>query len=176
MSNANIVQTNQLTKIIDSKELVKDVNIHVKKGEIYGFLGPNGAGKTTVMKMLTNLWKPTYGTIELFGEILTPTSYEVLKRMASIIEFPCFYEHMSGKDNLQLHSEYMGYHTPGCVEDALEMLGLADASEKQVKSARSQKEGTAVLLSFYKKKDYFFCGRSIMLNYVELCDKICLGN
>lgn len=44
------------------------------------------------------------------------------------------------------------------------------------KSARSQKEGTAVLLSFYKKKDYFFCGRSIMLNYVELCDKICLGN
>ena len=55
----NIVQTNQLTKIIDGKELVKNVNIHVKKGEVYGFLGPNGAGKTTVMKMLTNLWKPT---------------------------------------------------------------------------------------------------------------------
>ena len=130
----NIVQTNQLTKIIDGKELVKSVNIHVKKGEVYGFLGPNGAGKTTVMKMLTNLWKPTSGEVWLFGEKLTPTSYEVLKRMGSIIEFPCFYDHMSGKDNLQLHSEYMGYHTPGCVEDALEMLGLADASEKQVKS------------------------------------------
>ena len=130
----NIVQTNQLTKIIDGKELVKNVNIHVKKGEVYGFLGPNGAGKTTVMKMLTNLWKPTSGEVWLFGEKLTPTSYEVLKRMGSIIEFPCFYDHMSGKDNLQLHSEYMGYHTSGCVEDALEMLGLADASEKQVKS------------------------------------------
>ncbi len=130
----NIVQTNQLTKIIDGKELVKNVNIHVKKGEVYGFLGPNGAGKTTVMKMLTNLWKPTSGEVWLFGEKLTPASYEVLKRMGSIIEFPCFYDHMSGKDNLQLHSEYMGYHTPGCVEDALEMLGLADASEKQVKS------------------------------------------
>ncbi|MCX4298406.1 MAG: ABC transporter ATP-binding protein [Lachnospiraceae bacterium] len=130
----NIVQTNQLTKIIDGKKLVKNVNIHVKKGEVYGFLGPNGAGKTTVMKMLTNLWKPTSGEVWLFGEKLTPTSYEVLKRMGSIIEFPCFYDHMSGKDNLQLHSEYMGYHTPGCVEDALEMLGLADASEKQVKS------------------------------------------
>lgn len=93
----NIVQTNQLTKVIDGKELVKEVNIHVKKGEIYGFLGPNGAGKTTVMKMLTNLWKPTFGTVELFGETLTPTSYEVLKRMGSIIEFPCFYEHMSGR-------------------------------------------------------------------------------
>ena len=43
----------------------------IPKGEIYGFLGPNGAGKTTVMKMITNLWKPTSGTIEVFGEVLT---------------------------------------------------------------------------------------------------------
>lgn len=74
------------------------------------------------MKMLTNLWKPTHGTIELFGEKLTPTSYEVLKRMASIIEFPCFYEHMSGRENLELHCEYIGCHTPGSVDNALKML------------------------------------------------------
>lgn len=85
-----ILQTNHLTKTIGGKELVTDVNIHIKKGEIYGFLGPNGAGKTTVMKMLTNLWKPTDGSIEIFGEILTPQSYEVLKRMGSIIDFPRF--------------------------------------------------------------------------------------
>ena len=65
-----VVQTNSLAKIIDRKEIVKNVNLHVKKGEIYGFLGPNGAGKTTVMKMLTNLWKPTSGSIEIFGEYL----------------------------------------------------------------------------------------------------------
>lgn len=129
----NILQTNQLTKTIDGRDLVGNVNIHVKKGEIYGFLGPNGAGKTTVMKMITNLWKPTAGTVELFGERLTPTSYEVLKRMGSIIEFPCFYEHMSGKENLLLHCEYMGYYTPGSVENALEMLGLSEAAEKPVK-------------------------------------------
>lgn len=129
----NIVQTNQLTKIIDGRELVKEVDMHVKKGEIYGFLGPNGAGKTTVMKMLTNLWKPTSGTVELFGETLTPTSYEVLKRMGSIIEFPCFYEHMSGRENLQLHCEYMGYYVPGSVDHALEMLGLQEAGGQLVK-------------------------------------------
>ncbi len=129
----NIVQTNQLTKIIGGRELVKEVNIHIKRGEIYGFLGPNGAGKTTVMKMLTNLWKPTCGTVELFGETLTPESYEVLKRMGSIIEFPCFYEHMSGRDNLQLHCEYMGYYVPGSVDQALEMLGLMEAKDQQVK-------------------------------------------
>ena len=48
MSNTNIIQTNQLTKIMNGKELVKDINLHVKKGEIYGFLGPNGAGKKMI--------------------------------------------------------------------------------------------------------------------------------
>lgn len=128
-----ILQTNHLTKIIDDKELVSDVNIHVKKGEIYGFLGPNGAGKTTVMKMITNLWKPTEGTVELFDRTLENTSYEVLKRMGSIIEFPTFYEHMSGKDNLQLHCEYMGYYNKDSIIKVLEMLGLSEAANKPVK-------------------------------------------
>ena len=91
-----IVQTNHLTKTIGGKNLVSDVTMHVKKGEIYGFLGPNGAGKTTVMKLLANLWKPTEGSIELFGNTLTPESYQVLKRMGSMIEFPTFYEHLTG--------------------------------------------------------------------------------
>ncbi len=128
-----LLQTNHLTKIIGGKELVSDVNIHLRKGEIYGFLGPNGAGKTSVMKMLTNLWKPTEGAIELFGETLQKDSYEVLKRMGSIIEFPVFYERMSGRENLQLHCEYMGYYEKGCVEKALELLSLSDAANKPVK-------------------------------------------
>ncbi len=89
-----ILQTSHLSKTIGGKQLVTDVNIHVKKGEVYGFLGPNGAGKTTVMKMLTNLWKPTGGTAWLFGNVLEKNSYEVLKRMGSIIEFPTFYDHI----------------------------------------------------------------------------------
>ena len=125
-----ILQTSHLSKTIDGKQLVTGVNIHVKKGEVYGFLGPNGAGKTTVMKMLTNLWKPTSGTVALFGKALEKNSYEVLKRMGSIIEFPTFYDHMSGKDNLQLHCEYMGYYNKGSVEEALGMLGLSDAADK----------------------------------------------
>ena len=128
-----VLQTNHLTKKIDGKELIKDVNIHVKKGEIYGFLGPKGAGKTTVMKMATNLWKPTEGTVELFGETLENTSYEVFKRMGSIIEFPTFYEHMSGRDNLKLHCEYMGYYSKDGVDESLNMLGLLEAADKPVK-------------------------------------------
>ena len=129
-----ILQTNNLTKTIGGKDLVKNVNLHIKKGEIYGFLGPNGAGKTTVMKMITNLWKPTDGNIEVFGETLTPQSYEVLKRMGSIIEFPTFYNHMTGYENLRLHCEYMGYYKHGSIENALDMLDLTDAAQKPVKN------------------------------------------
>ena len=129
-----ILQTNNLTKTIGGKDLVKNVNLHIKKGEIYGFLGPNGAGKTTVMKMITNLWKPTDGSIEIFGKTLTPQSYEVLKRMGSIIEFPTFYNHMTGYENLRLHCEYMGYYKHDSIENALDMLDLTDAAQKPVKN------------------------------------------
>ncbi len=128
-----LLQTNHLTKTIDQKELVSDVNLHVRKGEIYGFLGPNGAGKTSVMKLIANLWKPTAGSIELFGETLTPRSYEVLKRMGTMIEFPVFYDHMTGRENLELHCAYMGYSCPGSVEQALEDLDLTAAAGKPVR-------------------------------------------
>lgn len=128
-----VVQTNKLTKTIGEKNLVTNVSMHVKKGEIYGFLGPNGAGKTTVMKLLTNLWKPTEGSIELFGEKLTSTSYEVLKRMGGMIEFPTFYEHLSGRENLAFHCEYMGYYNTGSVENAMELLGLNNTGKKSVR-------------------------------------------
>ncbi|MFJ1133540.1 ATP-binding cassette domain-containing protein, partial [Bacillus thuringiensis] len=97
-----ILKTNQLTKVFKGKEVISGVNMHVKKGEIYGFLGPNGAGKTTIMKMITNLIKPTSGDIEIFGEKLTDTSYEVLKRMGTIIEYPIFYDKLTAKENLDL--------------------------------------------------------------------------
>ena len=128
----NLLQTNELTKMIDGKTLVKGVNMHVKKGEIYGFLGPNGAGKTTVMRLLTNLWKPTSGTVELFGETLTPKSYEPLKRMGCILEFPTFYEKLTGFENLELHREYMGYYEPDSIPRVLELLGLSNAAKKRV--------------------------------------------
>lgn len=154
-----ILQTNHLTKTIDGKKLVKDVSLHIKKGEIYGFLGPNGAGKTTVMKMLTNLWKPTTGSIEIFGEALTPASCEVLKRMGSIIEFPCFYEHMTGRENLQLHCEYMGYYTSGadCIGEALELLELTSSADKPVKSySLGMKERLGIARAF-------LCGPELLI-------------
>ncbi|MCM3765070.1 ABC transporter ATP-binding protein [Neobacillus niacini] len=128
-----IIQTNQLTKSYKGKEVVSNVNMKVKKGEIYGFLGPNGAGKTTVMRMLTNLVKPTSGEIEIFGEKLTNTSYEILKRMGSIIEYPVFYDKLTARENLELHCEYMGYYDKKAIDQALDLVKLKNIENKSVK-------------------------------------------
>lgn len=128
-----IIQTNQLTKNYNGNAVVSNVNMHVKKGEIYGFLGPNGAGKTTVMKMIMNLIKPTNGEIIICGETITPTSYEILKRMGSIIEYPVFYEKLTARENLELHSEYMGYYNKNAIDTAIDMVQLKNFEGKAVK-------------------------------------------
>ncbi|MEI4800038.1 ABC transporter ATP-binding protein [Bacillus sp. FJAT-51639] len=128
-----VLKTNQLTKVFHGKEVISNVNMHVKQGEIYGFLGPNGAGKTTIMKMITNLMKPTSGEIEIFGEKLTGTSYEVLKRMGTIIEYPIFYEKLTARENLYLHCEYMGYYDKKAIDRALDLVNLHNVDDKQVK-------------------------------------------
>lgn len=128
-----ILKTSNLTKAYSGREVVADVSMHIKKGEIYGFLGPNGAGKTTVMKMISNLVKPTSGDIEIFGEKLTNTSYEVLKRMGTIIETPVFYERLTAGENLDLHCEYMGYHDKKAIGRALELVNLKNIDKKPVK-------------------------------------------
>jgi ABC-2 type transport system ATP-binding protein len=128
-----IIKTNQLTKSYKGKDVVTNVNMKVKKGEIYGFLGPNGAGKTTIMKMLTNLVKPTSGEIEIFGEKLTNTSYEVLKRLGSIIEYPVFYDRLTARENLELHCEYMGYYDKKAIDQALDLVKLTNIEDKPVK-------------------------------------------
>ncbi|ABS23450.1 MULTISPECIES: ABC transporter ATP-binding protein [Bacillus cereus group] len=128
-----ILRTNQLTKVFQGKEVISDVNMHVKKGEIYGFLGPNGAGKTMIMKMIANLMKPTSGEIEIFGEKLTGTSYEVLKRMGMMIEYPIFYEKLTAQENLYLHCEYMGYYDKNGIQQALHLVNLQNVENKKVK-------------------------------------------
>lgn len=128
-----ILKTSQLTKTFKGKEVVSGVNMHVKKGEIYGFLGPNGAGKTTIMKMITNLIKPTSGEIEIFGEKLTDTSFEVLKRMGTIIEYPIFYDNLTAKENLDFHCEYMGYYDKKPIDHAIELVKLHNIDNKKVK-------------------------------------------
>lgn len=128
-----VVKTTGLTKMVKGNQLVKDINLHIHKGEIYGLLGQNGAGKTTIMKMLTGITKPASGEIELFGQRFKDSAKAVLKRVGSIIEYPIFFEHLTALENLKLHCEYLGYYDEKGIKQALDMVHLKGIEDKYVK-------------------------------------------
>jgi len=128
-----ILRTINLMKKFKDNEVVTNVNMSIKKGEIYGFLGPNGAGKTTIMKMILNLVKPSSGEIEIFGEKLNFRDYGILKRIGSIIEYPVFYDKLTCRENLELHCEYMGYYDKSAIDRVLELVNLRGIENKVVK-------------------------------------------
>ena len=127
-----IMETHDLRKSYKGKTVVNAVNIHVKKGEIYGFVGPNGAGKSTVMKMILNLIQPDAGEVRLFGEKVTDHSYESFKRVGSIIENPYFYDKLTARQNLELHCEYMGFPNKNRIDEVLQMVDLQNVEGKQI--------------------------------------------
>ena len=127
-----VLRTTNLTKQFKSYKAVNEVNMHIKKGAIYGFIGRNGAGKTTFLKMISGLSSPTSGEIELFG-LTGPDRRKVLDRVGVLIEAPGLYLDMTAFDNLKLKAVCMGIYKKAYVEEILKLVGLADVEKKKVK-------------------------------------------
>lgn len=129
---SDIIILEDVTKSYKGTEVVKNVSMRVKQGEIYGFLGPNGAGKTTIMKMILNLAKPDMGNIRVCGEVILKDSYEYLRNIGSIIEYPVFYEKLTAWKNLKLHCNYMGFYDKKRIREVLDMVDLKGIENKPV--------------------------------------------
>lgn len=129
---SEVIHTIDLTKRYGTETSVDQVNLHVRKGEIYGFLGRNGAGKTTTIRMLVGLVKPTSGRIELFGEPLLHNPKGILRRVGCMVEVPGFYENLTARENLFINARIMGIHKKHAVEEALEIVGLEGETKKLV--------------------------------------------
>ena len=128
-----IMETVGLRKAYKGNIVVDNVNIHIPKGAIYGFVGPNGAGKSTVMKMILNLIQSDAGEVQLLGEKVTDHSYEIFKKVGSIIENPYFYDKMTARQNLELHCEYMGFPNEERIDEVLHLVDLQNVEGKQVR-------------------------------------------
>ena len=130
MMDEFIIETRHLTKQYGTQKSVSDLNIHVKKGRVYGLLGRNGAGKTTTMKMLLGLTEPTSGEIELWGKPLRGNEKEVLPRIGSLIESPGFYPNLTATENLRIFAALRGVPSRNAVKDALDLVGLPYRDKK----------------------------------------------
>lgn len=127
-----ILQTENLTKTYDNKTIINNLNLKIKKGEIYALLGKNGAGKTTTMCMMTKLIKKDKGEIKIFNENIENNN-EIFKKIGTLIEYPGFYENLTGLENLRYFQEIQTKSDKNQLEKILKIVGLHESKDKQVK-------------------------------------------
>ncbi len=125
-----VIETQGLTRRYGEQVSVSSLDLHVKKGRIYGLLGRNGAGKTTTMRMLLGLTAPTSGTIRLFGRPLKSGRREILSRIGSLIESPGFYTNLTGTENLRIFARLRGLKDTRYIQNALELVNLPYRDKK----------------------------------------------
>ena len=126
----NVIETKRLTKVYGEQAVVNAVDLHVKKGRIYGLLGRNGAGKTTIMKMILGLTPITSGEVDVFGQSIKGREKRIYPRIGAIIETPGFYPNLTGTENLELFAKLRGTAAPDAVKKALEVVGLPYQDKK----------------------------------------------
>ena len=128
-----LLATHGLTKQFGHHKAVDHVDLHVKKGSIYGFIGRNGAGKTTFLKMISGLSQPTSGEIEMFG-YKNAQLKNVRSRISCLIESPGLYGNMSAYDNLAVKCRLFGINDKRYIENILKTVGLSNVGKKKTKN------------------------------------------
>ena len=135
-----VLRTERLSKTFEigvrrrRLEAVKDVDLAVQEGEIFGFVGPNGAGKTTTIKMLMGLIFPSSGSVRIF-DVPMP-SLEAKRRIGFLPEHPAFYDFLTGREAARFYASLSGVargDLDARAEELLETVGLGDAADRQIR-------------------------------------------
>ena len=119
-----VLSISSLTKKFGRLTAVNNLNLEVKRGQVFGMLGPNGSGKTTTLGMLMSVINPTSGSYSWFGE---PPTHHVRKKIGAVLEHPIFYPYLSGQKNLELNA--MIKQCP--VENIPNVLALVELTDRR---------------------------------------------
>ncbi|ADI25403.1 heme ABC exporter ATP-binding protein CcmA [Geobacillus sp. C56-T3] len=122
-----------VSKTIKAREVLRNINLELESGKIYGFVGPNGSGKTMLFRVISGLVKPSSGTVAVFGQTLHqdvsfPSDISVL------LEKPGFLEQYSGFDNLHFLAMIQNKIGEREVKEAIERVGLDPHDKRPVKA------------------------------------------
>ncbi|HLI69449.1 MAG TPA: ABC transporter ATP-binding protein [Ktedonobacteraceae bacterium] len=143
------IRTINLTKQYGQRLAVNNLNLQVRRGEIFGFLGPNGAGKTTTIRMALGLITPTTGRVEILNQDVATRRAHILPRVGALIETPALYLYLSGRNNLRAAGSALGGVPEARIDAVLEMVGLASRQKDRVKTyslGMKQRLGVAMAL------------------------------
>lgn len=143
------LRTINLTKQYKQRLAVNNLNLEVRKGDVFGFLGPNGAGKTTTIRMALGLITPTAGSVEILGKNVITQRAQVLPRVGALIETPALYLYLSGRNNLRTIGASLGGVPETRIDAVLDLVGLRGRQKDTVKTyslGMKQRLGIAIAL------------------------------
>jgi ABC-2 type transport system ATP-binding protein len=131
MSGELAIDVTGLTKKFGSRTVVKDFNIQVPKGQVWGFLGPNGSGKTTTIRMLCGLLVPDAGQGKCLGYDIRSEAAAIKRNVGYMTQRFSFYEDLSIRENLDFVARvYEMKDRPQAVDQAIAQLGLGKRQEQ----------------------------------------------
>lgn len=137
-----IIEAKKLTKRFRRNTAVDKLDMHVKKGQVYGFIGRNGAGKTTTLSMLCSLKHPSSGKIDLFGKGSFESSRD---KIGAFIQDSSFYDDLTAFENLKFFAKLKGSQDPG--EESLSLLKRVKLLDKKAAKVKHLSHGMKKLLS-----------------------------
>ena len=129
-----MLEVEGLHKTFGGKPALEGVSFSVQEGEIYGLLGHNGAGKSTTIGIILGMVAPDLGEARIGGVSVQRERANALKRVGSIFESPCFYEYLSGWENLKLLTTYSGPFDRKATEAVVERVGLTSRIGSKVRT------------------------------------------
>jgi ABC-2 type transport system ATP-binding protein len=124
------IATHGLTKRYDDVLAVDSLDLHVRRGEIYGFLGRNGAGKTTTIRMLLGLIRPSDGEVEVLGKRVRPGASDVFARVGYLVESATAYPNLTVRENLDIQRRLTGAPR-AAVPQAIELMRLDGYADRR---------------------------------------------
>jgi ABC-2 type transport system ATP-binding protein len=130
---APAIELSRLRHQYDAEVVLRDVDLTIERGEIFGFLGHNGAGKTTAMNILTTLIRPTAGTAKVCGFDVVTARHEVTRRIGYLPADVRMYGHLTALENLEFLGRLSGVANPRrAAHETLDYLGCADLAGRRV--------------------------------------------
>ncbi len=129
MSDEDIVRTEQMTKAYGRVTAVRQLDLRIRRGEIYGFLGPNGAGKTTTVLLLLGLLRPTSGAAWLFGQPVKGNDAALKRRVGVVPEHPYTFGQMTAWEYLGFFADFYG--VPHKEERMAQLLRAVDLFDRR---------------------------------------------
>ena len=127
-----VLECKNLNKKIGKKEILNNVSLEVKEGDILGFIGPNGAGKTTTIKLILGLQKINSGEVKINGYDIEKHFEKAIERVGTIVENPDLYLYMSGLENLKIIARLYKNVDEKRIEEVIKLVGLENRIKDKV--------------------------------------------